>query len=84
MHGAHRPAQAVRLRAAASTTSSRTSTCGSRLDRYRAGTCLDYASASRPDVLAAALVAELGRDVDYLAVETDGAARAARMLADLL
>ncbi len=55
-----------------------------RLDRYRAGTCLDYASASRPEVLAAALVAELGRDVDYLPVETDGAARAAGMLAALL
>jgi UDP-N-acetylglucosamine:LPS N-acetylglucosamine transferase len=55
-----------------------------RLDRYRAGTCLDYALATDPDVLAATLVAELGREVDYRPVETDGAARAARMLADLL
>lgn len=55
-----------------------------RLDQYRAGTCLDYALATEPDVLAATLVKELGRVVDYRAVETDGAARAAAMLAGLL
>ncbi|MDF1605082.1 alpha/beta fold hydrolase [Nocardioides sp. YIM 152315] len=55
-----------------------------RLEQYRAGTCLDYAAALDPDGLAEAIVKELGRDVDYRAVETDGAARAARMLADLL
>ena len=55
-----------------------------RLDQYRAGTCLDYEAAADPDALAEALVKELGRDVDYRPVETDGAVRAARMLADLL
>jgi pimeloyl-ACP methyl ester carboxylesterase/predicted glycosyltransferase len=55
-----------------------------RLERYRAGTCVDYSLATDPDALAAMLVKELGRDVDYRAVETDGAANAAAMLADLL
>jgi pimeloyl-ACP methyl ester carboxylesterase/predicted glycosyltransferase len=55
-----------------------------RLEGYRAGTCLEYAAVTDPEVLADTLVRELGRDVDYRAVETDGAARAARMLADLL
>ncbi|GAA4112528.1 hypothetical protein GCM10022415_07370 [Knoellia locipacati] len=55
-----------------------------RLEQYRAGTCLDYALATDPDALAAMLVKELGRDVDYRPVETDGAARAAAMLAELL
>ncbi|KGN40567.1 alpha/beta fold hydrolase [Knoellia aerolata] len=55
-----------------------------RLERYRAGTCLDYALATDPDALAAMLVKELGRDVDYRTVETDGAARAAATLAELL
>ena len=52
--------------------------------RYRAGTCLDYARATDPELLADALVRELGREVDYRPVETDGAARAAAMLAELL
>jgi predicted glycosyltransferase len=55
-----------------------------RLDRYGAGTCLDYSLATDPDVLAETLVGELGREVDYRPVETDGAARAAGMLAGLL
>ncbi|MEO7267769.1 MAG: glycosyltransferase [Knoellia sp.] len=55
-----------------------------RLEQYRAGTCVDYGLATDPDALAAMLVKELGRDVDYRAVETDGAARAAALLADLL
>jgi hypothetical protein len=37
-----------------------------------------------PDALSAAIVEEIGRPVDYLPVSTDGAARAARLLADLL
>ena len=37
-----------------------------------------------PDALAAHLVAALGREVCYRPVETDGAQRAAAMLADLL
>ncbi len=55
-----------------------------RLAQYRAGTCLDYAAASDPDALAAAVLAELGREVDYRPVETDGAARAAALLAELM
>jgi pimeloyl-ACP methyl ester carboxylesterase/predicted glycosyltransferase len=55
-----------------------------RLERHRAGHCLDYDRASAPDALAAAIVASLGRPVDYLPVDSDGAARAAAMLAELL
>ena len=55
-----------------------------RLERYRAGRCLPYELASDPDALAAAVVQDLGREVDYLPVETDGAARAADLLAELL
>jgi predicted glycosyltransferase len=55
-----------------------------RLERYRAGRCLPYEEAVDPDALAAAIVADLGRDVDYRPVETDGAARAAELIADLL
>jgi len=54
-----------------------------RLDRYRAGRCLDYQSTG-PDDIAAAIAAEIGREVDYRPVATDGAARAASMLASLL
>jgi pimeloyl-ACP methyl ester carboxylesterase len=55
-----------------------------RLDRYRAGHRLDYTDAADPERLAAAISGEVGRPVDYRPVETDGAARAARLLADLL
>jgi hypothetical protein len=55
-----------------------------RLDRYRAGRCLDFESARDPDALAAAVVAQLAAEVDYLPVETDGAARAARLVAQAL
>jgi UDP-N-acetylglucosamine:LPS N-acetylglucosamine transferase len=54
-----------------------------RLERYRAGRCLDYQSASPADI-AAAIATEIGREVDYRPVATDGAARAAALLADLL
>ncbi len=55
-----------------------------RLDRYDAGRCLEYDVAADPDALAEAVVAELGREVDYRPVESDGAARAARLLAELV
>lgn len=55
-----------------------------RLDQYGAGTCLDYDLASDPDALTAAVIDELGRTVDYRPVETDGAARAADLIAALL
>jgi UDP-N-acetylglucosamine:LPS N-acetylglucosamine transferase len=54
-----------------------------RLDRYRAGRRMDYATAT-PEVIADAIAAELGRPVDYRPVETDGAARAAKRIAQLL
>jgi predicted glycosyltransferase len=55
-----------------------------RLDNYGAGRCIRYSDASDPATLAAALVEELARDVTYRPVETDGASRAAAMLAELL
>ena len=55
-----------------------------RLDNYGAGRCIRYSEASDPEALAAALVEEVGRDVRYRPVETDGAARAAAMLAELI
>lgn len=55
-----------------------------RLQRYGAGRCLDYTEASDPDALAAVIAADIGRDVSYRQVETDGASRAAAMLAELL
>ena len=55
-----------------------------RLERHRAGVHLDYADAADPDRLATAIVGQLDRQVDYLPVPADGAARAARLLADLL
>jgi UDP-N-acetylglucosamine:LPS N-acetylglucosamine transferase len=55
-----------------------------RLERYRAGRCLPYEEASDPDALAAAMVGEIGRPLDYRPVETGGAVRAAAMLAELL
>jgi pimeloyl-ACP methyl ester carboxylesterase/predicted glycosyltransferase len=54
-----------------------------RLDRYRAGRCMDYQTASPADI-AAAIATEIGRAVDYRPVATDGAARAASLLASLL
>jgi UDP-N-acetylglucosamine:LPS N-acetylglucosamine transferase len=54
-----------------------------RLGRYNAGRRMDFAAAT-PEVIAAAVAAELGRQVAYRPVETDGAARAAGLIADLL
>jgi UDP-N-acetylglucosamine:LPS N-acetylglucosamine transferase len=54
-----------------------------RLRRYNAGRRMDFAAAT-PEVIAAAIATEIGRPVDYRPVETDGAARAARLLAELL
>ncbi len=55
-----------------------------RLDQYGAGTCMDYTEATDPDALAEAIAKEVTREVAYLPVETDGAARAAALLADLV
>jgi predicted glycosyltransferase len=55
-----------------------------RLDRYGAGRCLDYAAALDPEALAEVVAKEVMREVVYRPVETDGAARAAALLADLI
>jgi pimeloyl-ACP methyl ester carboxylesterase/predicted glycosyltransferase len=54
-----------------------------RLERHGAGRAMDYATAD-PDTIANALVGELARELDYLPVPTDGAARAAQLLGELL
>src|SRR3954468_9704078 len=54
-----------------------------RLDRYRAGRCLDH-PALDPDTLAQALAEQLRTPVDSLPVPTGSAGRAASLLAELL
>src|SRR4051794_9049040 len=54
-----------------------------RLGRYGAGRCMDFET-DGPSEIAAAIGAEIGRAVDYRPVETDGAARAAGLIAELL
>ena len=53
-----------------------------RLERYGAGRFMDY-DASPPEVIAEAIAAEIDRPVAYRPVETDGAARAAALIAPL-
>jgi hypothetical protein len=53
-----------------------------RLDRYRAGRHVDFAT-STPESIAAAIADEIGRTPDYEPVATDGAASAAAMIAEL-
>ncbi len=55
-----------------------------RLARYGAGRCLTYEDAAQPERLAEAVLKEIDCSVDYRPVETDGAARAAAFLAELL
>jgi pimeloyl-ACP methyl ester carboxylesterase/predicted glycosyltransferase len=54
-----------------------------RLQRHRAGRCLDF-DQSPPEAIAKAIATEIGRDVDYLPVEANGAVRAAATIAELL
>jgi predicted glycosyltransferase len=54
-----------------------------RLERYGAGRCMSFEE-SEPDDIAVAIAEEIGREVDYLPVETDGARRAAERLAEML
>jgi predicted glycosyltransferase len=54
-----------------------------RLARYGAGRCMDF-DESTPEVIAEAIGEEIGREVEYKPVETNGAARAASLLAELL
>jgi predicted glycosyltransferase len=54
-----------------------------RLERYRAGRFMEYADAT-PEVIAAAIAEEIDRPVTSRPVETDGAARAAALIAELI
>ena len=54
-----------------------------RLERYGAGRRMDFET-TEPEDVAAAIEEEIGREVDYRPVETDGARRAAQSLAELL
>ena len=54
-----------------------------RLERYGAGRRMDYES-DGPAEIAVAIAEEIGREVDYAPVETDGALRAAARIAELL
>jgi pimeloyl-ACP methyl ester carboxylesterase/predicted glycosyltransferase len=54
-----------------------------RLDRYGAGRRMAFAT-STPDMIADAMVAALRTPARFKQVESDGAARAARMLAELI
>jgi predicted glycosyltransferase len=54
-----------------------------RLDRYGAGRRMEFAT-STPDLIAEAMVAALETPTHFRPVEADGAARAARMLAELI
>jgi pimeloyl-ACP methyl ester carboxylesterase/predicted glycosyltransferase len=54
-----------------------------RLDRYRAGRRMELATAT-PDAIAEAMLDALRAPTAFVPVEADGAARAARMLAELL
>jgi predicted glycosyltransferase len=54
-----------------------------RLDRYGAGRRMDFYE-SEPEDIATAIAEEIGREVDYRPVETDGARRAAERLAEML
>jgi hypothetical protein len=54
-----------------------------RLDRYGAGTCMDF-TPSDPERLADAIAQTIGLRPIYRDVETDGARRAAAMIAELV
>jgi pimeloyl-ACP methyl ester carboxylesterase/predicted glycosyltransferase len=54
-----------------------------RLERYGAGRRMDFDDAP-PSTIAEAIAQEIGRQVDYRPVETDGARRAAERIAEML
>ena len=54
-----------------------------RLENYRAGRCMDFAT-STSESIARAITRDLDRRVSYRAVETDGARRAAQIIAEVL
>ncbi|HET7466941.1 MAG TPA: alpha/beta fold hydrolase [Candidatus Dormibacteraeota bacterium] len=54
-----------------------------RLDRYRAGRCMDF-NAATPEAIAAQIESLLARPVEFADVETGTAARAASLIAEVL
>ena len=54
-----------------------------RLERYGAGKCMDF-DRSTPDVIAEAVAEEIRTEVSYRAVESGGADRAAKRIAELI
>ncbi len=54
-----------------------------RMRRHRAGRRMEYGSTG-PEALAEAMAQTLESPIDYIPVESDGAKRAARMIAELL
>jgi predicted glycosyltransferase len=54
-----------------------------RLERHRAGRRMDFETATT-DIIATAIAEEIGREVAYRPVESDGAARAAALIGELL
>ena len=54
-----------------------------RLTRYGAGRRMDFETAT-PESIAHAIATEIGRDVSYRPVETDGARKAAELIAELV
>jgi pimeloyl-ACP methyl ester carboxylesterase/predicted glycosyltransferase len=56
---------------------------GYRLERYGAGRRMEF-DRSSPEAIASAIAEEIGREVDYLPVDSGGAARAAELIAELL
>jgi hypothetical protein len=55
---------------------------GRRLERYPAGRRMDF-DESPPEAIATAIAEEIGGEVDYRPVESDGAARAATLIAEM-
>ena len=54
-----------------------------RLQNHRAGRCMDF-DAATPDVIADPIASEIGRPTSCVPVGTDGADRAAALIAKLL
>jgi hypothetical protein len=54
-----------------------------RLERYGAGRMMDFET-DGPAEIARAIAEEIGRPVDYLPVDPNGAARAAAVIAEIL
>ena len=54
-----------------------------RLSQYGGGRAMDFELAT-PETIAEAIAQEIGREMDYRPVESDGAARAAALIAELL